>query len=140
VNKPAVEVSKAPARSASGAPMRSNAKWHPVAKRWFDSLARSGQSLYYVESDWATAYVLAESMSREFKAQPMVVDDEIVMVELPPKAASVAAWLKGMTALLATEGDRRRAALELQKPLAPAEGDGDVEWFADARKRLRGAG
>ena len=41
--------------------------WHPVARLWFDSLRRSGQSAFYTNSDWGTAYLLAESMSRELK-------------------------------------------------------------------------
>ena len=124
-------------------PMRSNSKWHPVAKRWFDSLAKSGQSKFYTSSDWGTAYVIAESMSREFKPQPVVIgqgeDAETVMVELPPKGASLAAWLKGMTSLLVTEGDRRRVSLELQQPKPAAEGVGNVAWIDDARRRLGGA-
>jgi hypothetical protein len=67
----------------------------------------------------------------------MVVGDDVRMVELPPKAASVAAWLKGMTALLVTEGDRRRAQLELQRPEAQ-EAEGNVSWIEDARRRALG--
>lgn len=117
--------------------------WHPVATRWFESLARSGQSNFYTNSDWGTAFLLAESISRELK--PQVVGNteagEPVWASLPPKAASVAAWLKGMTALLATEGDRRRAAVELDRPQSQSEeGGGDVAWIDDARRRLREPG
>src|SRR5689334_6997128 len=87
-------------------------KWHPVARRWYQSLRESGQSQFYEPSDWATAFVLAESMSRELADQPMVVGTgehaKIEMVSLPPKAASIAAWLKAASSLMATEGDRRR--------------------------------
>lgn len=142
VNKPATPVTKAPAAVVT-APMRSSSKWHPVAKRWFDSLAKSGQSQFYTASDWATAYVLAESISRELKPQPVTIGSgenaETIMVELPPKGASLAAWLKGMGALLVTEGDRRRVALELQQPTSPTEGGGNVAWIDDARRRLHGA-
>lgn len=141
-NKPAVPVVKASAVVIT-APMRSSAKWHPVAKRWFDSLAKSGQSQFYTASDWATAYVIAEAMSRELKPQPVTVgrgdDAETIMVELPPKGASLAAWLKGMGSLLVTEGDRRRVALELQQPKPSTEGGGNVAWIDDARRRLHGA-
>lgn len=113
--------------------------WHPAAKRWYQSLARSGQSSFYEPSDWSTAWAMAESLSREMKPQPLVVGDEVRMVELPIKAATLTAFLKGATALLATEGDRRRAALELQRPEAQ-EADGDVSWIDDARHRLREPG
>lgn len=121
---------------------KANSQWHPVAKRWFDSLAASGQSRFYEPSDWAAAYLLAESMSRELKPQPLIdADGKMHRVSMPPKAASVAAWLKGMTALLVTEGDRRRAALELDrsKP-AGEEGGADVTHLDDIRRRLHSAG
>lgn len=140
-NTPAAgEPRKAPAGAKPKAPPVASS-WHPIAKRWFKSLSASGQSQFYEESDWATAYVLAESMSRELKPQPVVAGDSIEMLNLPPKAASLAAWLKGAGSLLATEGDRRRAALELQrqKPLGTEEG-GDVTHLDDVRSRLRGAG
>lgn len=133
---------KAPAAKAK--PMLANPKWHPVAKRWFNSLKSSGQSQFYTDSDWGTAYVLAESMSRELRPQPIVVGQgehaTIEFHELPPKGASLAAWLKGMTALLVTEGDRRRVSLELQQPTPSGEGSGSVSWIDDARRRLHGAG
>jgi hypothetical protein len=120
----------------------SDPDWHDIARRWFESLAGSGQSAFYVESDWLTAYAVAESMSREFKPQPIVLgkgdDATVEMHELPPKAASLTAWLKGASMLLATEGDRRRVGLELVR--TPEEGDdSDVSHLDDARSRLRGA-
>ena len=102
--------------------------WHPVMRRWFESLAESGQSAFYEASDWATAAVVAETMSRD------LLDGE------PVKAASIAAFLKGCTALLATDGDRRRAALELQRGPVVDEEAGHVEHLTDARLRLAGAG
>lgn len=117
-------------------------EWHPVARGWFESLAASGQSRFYEPSDWATAYVVAESMSRELQPQPLVVgsgkDATVEMHKVPPKGASLAAWLKAMTALMVTEGDRRRLRLELERPVADGEKDGgSVSWIDDARERLR---
>ena len=142
-NKPAQEATKAPGAGSVVRPV-ADPDWHPVATAWFESLGASGQSHFYEPSDWATAVVLAESISRELHPQPVVVgsgkDAYVEMQSLPPKAASIAAWLKGMTALLATEGDRRRAALELQRPKPRGEeASGDVSWIDDARQRLRGA-
>jgi hypothetical protein len=97
-----------------------------VARRWFESLGRSGQSAFYVESDWSTAYMLAESMSREFNLPD------------PPKAASLAAWFKGMSSLMVMEGDRRRVRLELERA-KPDEGEeeADVSEIAIYRRRLQ---
>ncbi len=83
-----------------------NSKRHPVAKRCFTSLGESGHAVFYEPADWATAYGVAESMSREFKPQPIAVGSgenaRVEMLHMPPKAAAVAAWLKAATALLAT--------------------------------------
>lgn len=122
-------------------PPKGNSRWHPVAKRWFASLASSGQSAYFEPSDWATAELVAESISRDLRPQPIGVNDagEPVMAELPIKGASLAAYLKAMTNLLTTEGDRRRAGLELDiahrlKGGTGGEGAGNVSWLAEARR------
>jgi hypothetical protein len=93
-------------------------KWHPVAKRWFNSLAKSGQSRYYEPSDWALAYLLAESMSRDLSPQVVGTTEkgDILRDIIPLKGASLSAYLKAMGSLLVTEGDRRRAQLELERP------------------------
>jgi hypothetical protein len=93
--------------------------WHPIAKRWFNSLADSGQSEFYEPSDWAMAYVVAESISRDLKPQVVAVPEktgEPVFETVPMKGASLAAYLKAMTALMVSEGDRRRAGIELKRP------------------------
>lgn len=116
-----------------------NSKWHPVAKRWFESLGRSGQSVFYEPSDWATAYLVAESISRELKPQPIgnTEDGQPVMATLPPKGASLSAWLRAMTVLMATEGDRRRLRLELSRPGPAGEVETDVSELAEYRRRLQ---
>lgn len=103
--------------------------WHPVAKHWYDSLPLSGQSIYYQPSDWAVAYMLAESISRDFKPQFVGVNEESgepIYEAIPLKGASLAAYLKGFTALLATEGDRRRMQIELERESLKGQGKDDV--------------
>ena len=91
--------------------------WHPIAKQWFEALKSSGQRAEFESSDWATAAVLAEAVSRELNPQPVVdKDGNVTFVSAPMKGATLSAFLKGCTALLVTEGDRRRAAIELQRP------------------------
>jgi hypothetical protein len=129
---------------------KANSKWHPIAKRWFESLAASGQSAFYESSDWATAELIAESMSRDLKPQVVGINERVefdpesgqsvtkaepVMAVIPLKGASLAAYLKAMSALLVTEGDRRRARVELRRP-APGGGEAnDVSWIDEARRR-----
>lgn len=112
----------APAAAVVVAP-DADAEWHPVATRWFNSLKTSGQSAFYEDSDWATAYLIAESMSRE------------LLTGEPPTGAALAAWLKAMGSLMVTEGDRRRARLELVRPSAE-EVPADVSQLDEYRARL----
>ena len=131
------------APGCAASPPPADEGWHPAAALWYGSLAGSGQAVFYQASDWASAWVVAESISREMNPQPVVVagaDGQASRVEmhcLPPKGASLSAWLRAFTALMATEGDRRRLRLELDKPAAPAaKGGPGVAQFADYRARL----
>lgn len=112
--------------------------WHPIARALWNSLGASGQATFYEPTDWSAAYLLCESMSRELHPQPVVVGDEVRMLELPPKAASLAAWRQMMAALLVAEGDRRRVRVELTRPAAQTQGGGaggDLAWLDAARRR-----
>jgi len=125
-------------------------KWHPIAKRWYVSLGESGQSVFYEPSDWATAQLIAEAMSRELAEQPLidgsgkpVMDSKgkPVMLRRPIKGAALAALLAGAAKLLATEGDRRRLQIELRDPDASgAEEVGSVSSLDAWRSRTDGTG
>jgi len=118
--------------------------WHPMVTEWFESLEASGQSTFYEPSDWATAVLLAEVMSRELGEQAIVVGKgdqaRIEYVKQPVTGAVLTAWLRGAGSLMVTEGDRRRMRLELIRPQPDAgEGEGgNVSYFDDAARRLRG--
>lgn len=137
-NKPDVPVDKAPAAAVVEVPP-ADERWHSAARGWYESLARSGQSAFYEPSDWATAYLIAESMSRDLKPQFVGVDGEgePIVKAIPMRGASLAAYLKAMTALMVTEGDRRRARLELQRGQVD-EPDPSVPNLDDFRDRLSG--
>jgi hypothetical protein len=151
-NEPETPVDKAEGAAEVEVPT-ANPKWHPIAKRWFGSLARSGQSAFYEPSDWATAELIAESMSRDLKPQVVGVSEKVetdpetgisltkaepVMATIPLKGASLAAYLKAFSVLLVAEGDRRRARLELQRPSPGGEEEiPDVSELAGYRERLR---
>lgn len=121
---------------------RPDSDWHPVAKRWYESLAKSGQSALYEPSDWAVAYLIAESMSRDLNPQVVGTTErgDILRDTIPLKGASLSAYQRAMASLMVTEGDRRRAMLELERP-----GDGErepmgtVSDISDRRKRLQSA-
>ena len=79
---------------------RADKDWHPTAKGWYNSLAKSGQSQFYEPSDWFTAHFLASEMSR-------------CLYDEKPNAALVGAIMSESRDLLTTEGQRRRMRLEL---------------------------
>lgn len=99
-----------------------NPRWHPVAKRIYESLEHSGQAKFYEPSDWAAAYLLAEALSRDLKPQALgvsIITGRVVRATVPLKGASFAAYLKAFAALGVTEGDRRRIGIEIdRKPAA----------------------
>lgn len=118
--------------------------WHRIARAWYLALADSGQARYYEPSDWSTAFLIAELMSRELKPQAVgavvltrpdgTEVAKVVRAAVPVRAASLSSWLRAMTALMVTEGDRRRLRLELERPEEPR--DPDVADMDTYRNRL----
>jgi len=82
--------------------------WHPIASDWYLSLRESGQAAFYQPSDWAVARYAADLMSK------------VLLSERGPNGQLVAALNSVMSSLLTTEGDRRRARMELERQ-KPAE-------------------
>lgn len=148
-NTDGVEIESAPGAPRVRVP-RADPKWHPVARAWFNSLGRSGQARFYEPSDWALATLMAESMSRDLAPQFVGFEEGTdsegnafvrpCLQRLPMKGASLAAYLKGMSNLLVTEGDRRRLRLELERP-GPAgvqATDPKVARMSEHRSRFAG--
>lgn len=95
----------------------------PQAMRLWEALRRSGQAQFYEPSDWAAAELLI-----------MAVDSFVNR----PSAMMLASVNSMMTTLLVTEGDRRRARLELERAPASSEPTDDVPDLNAYRKRLSG--
>lgn len=99
--------------------------WHPIARDWYESLAKSGQAVFYEPSDWATARYVAEAMSRGLESSRF-------------SAQLFAAVSAAMTELLTTEGARRRARLEIERGAVGDEKPADVTALDDYRAALGG--
>lgn len=104
-----VDAAPAAPRSTTRKPSAS-ADWHPIARRWYLALGRSGQAHWYEPSDWEHAYVWAEMLSRQLESDK-------------PSAMMLAAWDSASARLLVTEGDRRRMRIELDKAADLADPD-----------------
>jgi hypothetical protein len=100
--------------------------WHPIATDWYLSLQESGQAAFYQPSDWATARYAAELMSR------------LLSTDRAPNGQLVAALNSVMGSLLTTEGDRRRARIELERKPAVKAASASVTAIADYRASIGG--
>jgi hypothetical protein len=100
--------------------------WHPIAADWYLSLRESGQAAFYQPSDWAVARYAADLMSK------------VLMSERGPNGQLVAALNSVMSSLLTTEGDRRRARMELERKKPASQGDAKVTALDDYRSAFGG--
>lgn len=74
--------------------------WHPIATMLFESLAQSGQSDFYQESDWAFAFSVCDDLSYYKSATKR-------------SGQMLQSIMASMSNLLVTEADRRRVRIEL---------------------------
>ena len=113
--------------------------WHHVAYQLYMSLTQSGQSIFFEPSDWATAYALCETLSRSLDPVPMVVGGadggKVEFHEVPMPGATLNAVLKGLASLMATEGDRRRLKMELERAAASQAKTGGGEVVPISQRR-----
>lgn len=141
--KPPPKKGKTSTPNTGAKPPTADKDWHPLARNWYDSLKKSGQSEFYEPSDWMMAFMVAESISRDLNDQVVAVPEktgEPVYAKVPMKGASLSAYLKAMSVLLVSEGDRRRAGIELERAGTKKPGDEEqppgVVALSDYRSRL----
>ena len=97
-------------------------EWHPICTMIWEAMQTSGQSYWYQNSDWAYAYA--------------VMDDVNMYKRSPTRSAMhMAAINDALRSLMLTEGERRRARIELERPDETA-GDAELKIMADYRQAL----
>ena len=106
-------------------PPAASAKWHPIAKGWFNSLKESGQAQYFEPSDWQAARYVAEVMTKHL-SRPQ------------PSAQLFSGIWSAMTDLLTTEASRRRVRMEVDREPA-ADGPAAGVTALDDYRRVLGA-
>ncbi|GGU62838.1 phage terminase small subunit [Streptomyces lavendofoliae] len=121
-------ITKVPANAAIEVPdlPEPESTWHPIASDWYLSLRESGQAVFYQPSDWATARYAAELMSRALDS------------ERAPNGQLIAALNSVMGSLLTTEGDRRRARVELERKKTQRDAPAKVTALDDYRSAFGG--
>lgn len=113
-------VTKGTSRPAK--PPAADSNWHPIARKIWDSLKKSGQSDFYEQSDWAYAYMLCDDISEYKKSRK--------------RSAQMAQTIySAMGNLLITEADRRRVRIELHDP-EDEETPASILAIADYKKDL----
>ena len=123
---PGLPVTKADAGGSRVVCPDAEERWHPIARKWYEALAESGQSQFYEPSDWAHAALVTESMSR------MLYADRL-------SAQMFSAIDAASVRLMVTEGDRRRARVELARTvIRDSDEDAAVASMAEWREKLGG--
>jgi hypothetical protein len=106
-------------------------EWHPIALRFWNSLKESGQADFFQASDWAFAWSLCDDLS--YYKKPLVNRDGEEYHKRSPEMLK--AIYAGMERLLVTEGDRRKARIELHEP-EPEADDAALYAIADYKNEL----
>jgi hypothetical protein len=124
-NKPDVPLTKAASNGeVYGPPLAAGHKHSAPSKRFYESLRHSGQAQFYEASDW------------EYAAD--VICTALDAYHARPSAAMLASLTHAMGPLLITEGDRRRARLELERVGNVGEEEtSDAADLDEHRRRLR---
>lgn len=108
-----------------------NREWHPIALMLWESLALSGQSDFYQQSDWAFAYSLCDDL--DHYKRPFTAKDG---TEYHKRSGQMLQTIySAMSSLLVTEADRRRVHIELAAPEDESE-NASVTAIADYQAGL----
>jgi hypothetical protein len=136
--------------AAVDAPM-ADQEWHEVAIMLYESLKDSAQSFYYEPSDWAYAYTVCESLSRDLKPQFVGFEQlgeditRATFERIPLKGGSLTAYTKALSLLGVTETDRRKMGVEIVRAAQSRDLTGDdiadgVVSMEDWQNQLTGNG
>jgi hypothetical protein len=96
-------------------------EWHQKAIDLYEGIAKSVPARLYEPSDWQFLQLLCEDYSRELKPRQVQVgvngmgESILVEMEQPMPGAKLNALIKGLNSLVATEADRRRLQIVVER-------------------------
>ncbi|WP_201790394.1 hypothetical protein [Prescottella equi] len=96
-------------------------RWHPIAAALWEALGESGQAQFYEPSDWAFAFSLMDDLSYYKSAERR-------------SGQMLQSIYSAFERLLVTEGDRRRARVELERADSAPVDDENVAIMDDYRR------
>ncbi len=121
-NKSDQPIGQAPGGPVAEPPKLVNARAHSaLGRRVWKAAQESGQNQFYEATDWVAVELLVHSVDAYVKQ---------------PRAGMLASITSLMTSLLFTEGDRRRARLELERSTGEGE-PANVSDLDERRRRIR---
>lgn len=121
-NEPGVKTTSVDGAESVVVP-RADSSWHPIAKRLWAGIQKSGQSRFYEPSDWALAYSLMDDLSYYKSASKR-------------SGQMLASIYSAMSSLLISEGDRRRVGIELARPTSEELESAGVAEMNQWRQKL----
>jgi hypothetical protein len=98
---------------------------HPFVTEIYESMKKSAQKKYYEPTDWAYAKTTLHFLNK-------------LLWNPKPSAQMLASVNSMLTALLLTEGDRRRVRIEVERTAQPTK-DAQVVSIADRFAEMLGA-
>lgn len=124
-------------------PPASPDRWHPLVMQFWTSMQSDPARKWMTSGDWAAVALVCETMSRELKPQVVGVNPETgepVIATVPPKAATVAAFLKTLEHIGVTESARLRLRKEVTlfpDPVEEEDGDNVVPISTKRREAVQ---
>lgn len=106
---------------------------HPLVVDIYESLKSSAQNVFYEASDWQTARLAMYALNEELHATWKEGGPK------PMSAVKLQVINQMMASLMMTEGERRRARLEIERTQNPSGEDGQILTMADHFKQRLGA-
>lgn len=102
--------------------------WHPSVKLFWKRAKRGGQADFYQDSDYAYMWMLCDTLSHELKLRD---------AGKPYKAIIIQNFFTSLTPLMLTEGERRRARVELEAPKPVGEESTATKAVKTYKDRLK---
>jgi hypothetical protein len=109
---------------------------HPLVVDLYESLKTSAQNKFYEDSDWATARLAMYALNQELTNDTFLSGDSKGL-KRSMSAVKLQVINQMFASLMMTEGERRRARLEIERDQTGASGE--VVQISDLFKQRLGA-
>jgi hypothetical protein len=119
-----------------------NPKWHWLPLMQYEAARTSAIRDFYEPTDWAQLFFLCETLDMHLRDREVynpLLEQFVTEAAEPINGAVIGALLKGFSALMFTDGDRRRLRLEIERVVPTAGPAAQPAGVTDIRSRRLGA-